>query len=263
MKILAIGDVVGSPGRHAVKQFVVKMKKKNEVDFVIANGENSAGGSGYTEKTAMELLSSGVDVITSGDHVFKKKDILSYITKEDKLLRPANYPDGVPGCGYVILPLNDNQKIAVVNILGRVFLKPLLCPFKTMETLLKEISRVTPNIIVDFHAEATSEKIAMGWFLDGKVSAVVGTHTHVQTSDEIILPKGTAYITDLGMTGPIDSVLGRDVSNVLEHFLTGMPAKFHIAKDNIQLQGVIIDIDEKTGKAKSIKRIKLRLDEAS
>jgi len=263
MKILAIGDVVGKPGRQAVKQFVGKMKKKNEVDFVIANGENSAGGSGYTDKTAMELLASNVDVITSGDHVFKKKDILSYIDKEDRLLRPANYPIGIPGCGYIILPFGNDVKVAVVNILGRVFLKPLRCPFKTMEALLDEISKVTPNIIVDFHAEATSEKIAMGWFLDGKVSAVVGTHTHVQTSDEIILPKGTAYITDLGMTGPIDSVLGRDISNVLEHFLTGMPAKFNVAKDNIQLQGVIIDIDEKTGKAKSIKRIKLKLDEAS
>lgn len=263
MKILAIGDVVGKPGRQAVKQFVGKMKKKNEVDFVIANGENSAGGSGYTEKTAVELFSAGVDVITSGDHVFKKKDILGYITKENKLLRPANYPEGVPGYGYIILPLNDNLKIAVVNILGRVFLKPLRCPFKIMDTLLEKISQATPNIIVDFHAEATSEKIAMGWFLDGKVSAVVGTHTHVQTADEIILPKGTAYITDLGMTGPIDSVLGREVKNVLEHFLTGMPAKFPMAKGNIQLQGVIVDIDEKTGKAKSIKRIKLKLDEAS
>ncbi|MDP8261187.1 MAG: TIGR00282 family metallophosphoesterase, partial [Candidatus Kappaea frigidicola] len=182
MKILAIGDVVGKPGRQAVKQFVGKMKKKNEVDFVIANGENSAGGSGYTDKTAMELLASNVDVITSGDHVFKKKDILSYIDKEDRLLRPANYPIGIPGCGYIILPFGNDVKVAVVNILGRVFLKPLRCPFKTMEALLDEISKVTPNIIVDFHAEATSEKIAMGWFLDGKVSAVVGTHTHVQTS---------------------------------------------------------------------------------
>jgi hypothetical protein len=263
MKILAIGDVVGKPGRQAVKHFVGKMKKKKEVDFVIANGENSAGGSGYTDKTADELFDAGVDVITSGDHVFKKKDILSYITKENKLLRPANFPDGVPGCGYIVLPFGDEDKIAVVNILGRVFLKPLKCPFKTMESLLKDIREITPNIIVDFHAEATSEKIAMGWFLDGKISALVGTHTHVQTADEIILPKGTAFITDLGMTGPINSVLGRDIDKVLEHFLTGMPAKFSMAKDNIQLQGVIIDLDEKTGKSRDIKRIKLKLDEAS
>jgi hypothetical protein len=262
MKILAIGDVVGKPGRLAVKKFVGRMKK-DKVDFVIANGENCAGGSGYTESTVKELFSYGVDVITSGDHVFKKKEVLDVITKENRLLRPANYPEGVPGCGYIILPVKNDVQIAVINILGRVFLKPMNCPFKIIESIVNKVKKLTPNIIVDFHAEATSEKIAMGWFLDGKISALFGTHTHVQTADERILPKETAYITDIGMTGPIDSVLGRDINKVLDHFLTNMPAKFDMAKENIQLQGVLVDIDENTGKAKDIKRIKLKLDEAS
>jgi hypothetical protein len=262
MKILAIGDIVGKPGRLAIKKFVGKIKK-TQVDFVIANGENCAGGSGYTENTVKELFSYGVDVITSGDHVFKKKEVLDVITKENRLLRPANYPEGVPGCGYITLPVKGDVQIAVINILGRVFLKPINCPFRTIESIISQVKKITPNIIVDFHAEATSEKIAMGWFLDGKISALLGTHTHVQTADERILPKKTAYITDIGMTGPIDSVLGRDINKVLDHFLTNMPAKFDMAKENVQLQGVLVEIDEKTGQAQDIKRIKLKLDEAS
>ncbi len=257
MKILAVGDIVGKPGRKAVKFWRARLKDKEKIDFVIANGENSAGGSGFTPKVVDELLSFGIDVITSGDHVFKKRDVLEIINKEDRLLRPANYPDGALGHGYVVLDLDNGFKVAVVNLVGRVFMKALDCPFKTAGALIEKIKKETPIIIVDFHAEATSEKIAMGWFLDGKVSAVLGTHTHVQTADERLLPQGTAYISDLGMTGPIDSVLGRKVDNVLEHFLNGMPGRFEIAEENLQLQGVILDIDESSGRARGIKRVKL------
>lgn len=262
MRILAIGDIVGRPGREAASSFIPKLKRKENLDLVIANGENAAGGSGLTPRIVKELLSSGIDVITSGDHIWKKRDIFEIIDKEYRLLRPANYPDNVAGCGYVVLSLKNNVKIAVINLVGRVFMRALECPFKTAKKFVDQIKKETPIIIIDFHAEATSEKIAMGWFLDGEVSCVLGTHTHVQTADEQILPLGTAYITDLGMTGPMDSVLGRSVERVLEYFLTGMPAKFEMAKENIQLQGVIVDIDEKSGRAQAIKRIKLKLNNA-
>lgn len=261
MKVLAVGDIVGRPGREAIKSLLPKLKAKENLDFVIANGENAAGGSGLTPKIVEELLSLGIDVITSGDHIWKKKEILEIINKEDRLLRPANYPDGVFGQGYVVLDLENNIKVAVINIVGRVFMNALECPFKTAKSLVDKIKNETPIIIVDFHAEATSEKIAMGWFLDGEVSCVLGTHTHVQTSDEHILTKGTAYITDIGMTGSLHSVLGRSIEKVLERFLTGTPAKFEMAKDDIQLQGIVLDIDEKSGKVRTIKRIKLKLDE--
>lgn len=261
MKILVAGDIVGRPGRQAISFFVPKLRKDEDLDLVIANGENAAGGSGLTPKIVKELLSSGIDVITSGDHIWKKKEVIEIIPKEDRLLRPANYPDNVPGKGYVILNLKDDIKVAVINLVGRVFMSALECPFKTVKKLLDKIKEETPIVIIDFHAEATSEKVAMGWFLDGQVSCVLGTHTHIQTSDERILPKGTAYITDLGMTGSIDSVLGRRPEQVLEHFLTGMPAKFEMAKENVQLQGVIVDIDENSGKTRAIKRVKLKLDE--
>jgi len=261
MKVLVIGDIVGSPGRTAAGYFVPKLKKEKNIDLVIANGENAAGGSGLTPRIVEELLTSGINVITSGDHIWKKREILEIIDTEERLLRPANYPEGAPGKGYVILNTKDNIKVAVINIIGRIFMKPLESPFYTVQSLLNEIKKETSIIIVDFHAEATSEKIALGWFLDGKVSLVVGTHTHIQTADERILPEGTAYITDIGMTGAVDSVLGRRVDRVLEHFLTGMPARFGMAKENVQLQGVIVDIDENSGKACAIERIKLRLDE--
>ncbi len=261
MKIIVIGDIVGRPGREAVSFFIPRLREKENLDLVIANGENAAGGSGLTPKIVKELLSSGIDVITSGDHIWKKKEVIEIIPKENRLLRPANYPDNVPGKGHVILSLKDSIKVAVINLMGRVFMKPLECPFKTVKELLDKIKEETPIVIIDFHAEATSEKVAMGWFLDGQVSCVLGTHTHIQTSDERVLPKGAAYITDLGMTGSIDSVLGRRPEQVLEHFLTGMPAKFEMAKENVQLQGVIVDIDENSGKARTIKRVKLKLDE--
>ena len=261
MKILVAGDIVGRLGRQAISFFVPKLRKDENLDLVIANGENAAGGSGLTPKIVKELLSSDIDVITSGDHIWKKKEVIEIIPKENRLLRPANYPDNVPGKGYVILSLKNSIKVAVINLIGRVFMKPLECPFKTVKELLDKIKEETSIVIIDLHAEATSEKVAMGWFLDGQVSCILGTHTHIQTSDERILPKGTAYITDLGMTGPIDSVLGRRPEQVLEHFLTGMPAKFEMAKENVQLQGVIVDIDENSGKARTIKRVKLKLDE--
>lgn len=262
MKVLTVGDIVGRPGRDAVSRFIPKFKKKKSIDFVIANGENAAGGSGLTPKIVKEILSSGVDVITSGDHIWKRKEIEEIIDKESRLLRPANYPEGILGCGWIIMDLKSGLKVGVINLMGRVFMKPLRCPFKEAEKLILEVKKETSIIIIDFHAEATSEKIALSWFLDGDVSGIVGTHTHVQTADERILPKGTAYISDLGMTGSIDSVLGRDKEKVLEHFLTGMPMRFGMAKNDVQLQGVIIEIDEKSGKALSIERIKLKLEDA-
>jgi hypothetical protein len=258
MKILAIGDIVGRPGRKAIASLVPDLRKKEKLDFVIANGENAAGGSGLTPRVTEEILSSGIDVITSGDHIWRKKEIIPVIESEQRLIRPANYPKSVPGRGYTVIKTENNIKVAVVNLIGRVFMQALESPFSTVDSLLDEIKKRTPLIIVDMHAEATSEKIAMGWFLDSRVTAVVGTHTHVQTADERILPAGTAYITDLGMTGPIDSVLGRNVDRVLEHFITGMPAHFDMAKENVQLQGVIIEIDDDSLQAKGIKRIKLK-----
>jgi 2',3'-cyclic-nucleotide 2'-phosphodiesterase len=261
MKILVIGDIVGRPGRKAVKFFVPNLIKEKKLDLVIANGENAAGGSGLTPAITDEILSCGIDVITSGDHIWKKKEIADYIDKEDRLLRPANYPEGVPGEGCTILNIKDNIKVAVINIIGTVFMKPLESPFKIINQILEKMEKEISLVIVDFHAEATSEKIAMGWFLDGRVSCVFGTHTHIQTADERILPKKTAYITDLGMTGAVDSVLGRKTERVLEHFLTGMPARFEMADKNVQLQGAIVDIDQETGRAKSIERINLRLED--
>lgn len=255
MKILIIGDIVGEPGRNMIREFIPSLKKEKEVDFIIANGENSAGGSGITSKITQELLAYGVDVITTGDHIWKRKEVLQIIDQEAGLLRPANYPEGVPGKGSVVITTINNIKIGVINLIGRVFMKPLECPFRIAEQLVEKISKSTKNIIVDLHAEATSEKIALGYFLDGKVSAVIGTHTHVQTADEKILPKGTAYITDIGMTGSANSVLGREVEPVIKRFLTGLPVHFDIAEENPILSGVILEINPKTGQAIKIQRI--------
>jgi len=258
LNILIIGDIVGRPGRMAVRELVPQLKEKEKLHFCIANAENAAGGSGITAKIADELLACGLDVLTSGDHIWKQKDIVDYINNPTALLRPANYPPEAAGNGYGIFPIKINQdiKIAVINLQGRVFMQPNSdCPFHAVNNILANISKQTGIIIVDLHCEATSEKVAMGWHLDGQVSCLFGSHTHIQTADETILPQGTGYITDVGMCGPYDSVIGRRTDRVLSAFITGMPAPFDVAKNDIRLSGIIVTIDSKTGKAIRIKRI--------
>jgi metallophosphoesterase (TIGR00282 family) len=261
MNILFIGDIVGSPGREAMKQLLPELKKDYNLDFVIANAENAAGGSGITPRVAEELFGLGVNVLTSGDHIWKRREAFELINNEERILRPANFPAGAPGRGWGLFKAKDNFKVGVINVNGRVFMEALECPFRVSRQLQEDLSKETKIIVVDIHAEATSEKIALGWYLDGKVSAVLGTHTHIQTADERILPGGTAYITDVGMTGPMDSVIGRRIEDVLERFLTAVPTRFEVAKDNIQLHGAVLDIDEQTGKASSIVRIQRRLQD--
>ena len=259
MNILFIGDIVGNPGREAVKALLPGLKKELNLDFVIANAENAAGGSGITPRVAQELFNSGIEVLTSGDHIWKRSEVLDIIDKDGRVLRPANFPEGAPGRGAGVFKTQNGFKVAVVNVQGRVFMEALECPFKASRRLIEELSKEAKVIIVDIHAEATSEKVALGWYLDGLASAVLGTHTHIQTADERILPSGCAYITDVGMVGPMDSVIGRRVEDVLSRFITAVPTRFEVAKDNIQLHGVVLDIDEETGKARSIARIQRKL----
>lgn len=253
IRVLFLGDVVGKPGRKAVERFI----KTVNADFKIINGENLAGGIGITPSVAVEMLSCGIDIITTGNHIWKKKEIVSFLMEEQRVLRPLNYPEGTPGFGYRVMHKNG-KTLCVANIEGRIFMNPLLCPFRAMEGLLGQIESRIP-IIVDFHAEATSEKVAMGWFLDGKVAAVLGTHTHIQTADEKILPNGTGYITDAGMVGPADSVIGMDKVAVLERFITQMPQKFEVGKNDIEIQGVIVTIDSDSKKCIKIERIKEKI----
>jgi hypothetical protein len=260
MKILFIGDIVGTPGREAVKKLLPKLKEEYQLDFVVANAENAAGGSGITSKVAQDLFSGGVDVLTSGDHIWKKREIFELINQEERILRPVNFPEGAPGKGFAIFKTKGGKKIGVINVNGRVFMEALESPFKTALKAQEVLSSETKIIIVDIHAEATSEKVALGWYLDGKVSAILGTHTHVQTADEKILPQGSAYITDVGMTGPLRSVIGRRIEDVLERFLTALPVKFEVAEEDVQLQGAVVDIDERSGKATSITRIQRGID---
>ncbi|MCG9968167.1 TIGR00282 family metallophosphoesterase [Pelotomaculum terephthalicicum JT] len=255
MRLLMIGDVVGRPGRNAVQVTLKELKHEHELDMVIANGENAAGGNGITRETAQELFAAGVDILTMGNHVWNKKEALNYIAHEKRIVRPANYPPGSPGTGADIYETKGKVKVAVINLSGRAFMQPLDCPFRKADEMLKFLSEKARVVVVDFHAEATSEKIAMGWYLAGRVSAVCGTHTHVQTADERILPGGTAYITDLGMTGPCDSVIGAKKEIVIKRFITQLPLKFEVATGLFQFNGVIIDIDEITGEAVSISRI--------
>lgn len=259
MNILFIGDIVGSPGREAIKKLLPELKKEYALQFIIANAENAAGGSGITHKVSEELFNVGVNALTSGDHIWKKREIFDFINQEERILRPVNFPIGAPGRGSSIFETKEGIKIGVINVNGRVFMQALECPFRRSIDAVEELSKETKTIIVDIHAEATSEKVALGWYLDGKVSAVLGTHTHIQTADERILPQGTAYITDVGMTGPYDSVIGRRVEDVLERFLTSVPVRFEVASDNVQLHGVFLDIDDVTGKARSIVRIQKKL----
>ncbi|MCU0651399.1 MAG: TIGR00282 family metallophosphoesterase [Candidatus Omnitrophica bacterium] len=259
MNILFIGDIVGSPGREAINKLLPGLKKEYKLDFVIANAENAAAGSGITSRVADELFDSGIDVLTSGDHIWKKREIFEFINQDERILRPLNFPAGAPGRGAKVFKTQSGSKLAVMNLQGRVFMEALECPFKTAAAEVEKLAQETKIIIIDMHAEATSEKVALGWYLDGKVSAIFGTHTHIQTADEKILPAGTAFIADVGMTGPYDSVIGRRVEDVLERFITCVPVKFEVADSNIQLHGAVVDIDEKTGKANSIVRIQKKL----
>lgn len=263
MRILFIGDIVGKPGRQAIRGVLEEVIADQRIEFTIANGENAAGGMGITPLIAIEILDQGVDVLTSGNHIWAKKEIVPFLDEESRLLRPANYPPQVPGRGSGVFQLRDGQKIGVLNLEGRVFMKHLDCPFRVGEKEIEILRKETNIIVVDFHAEATSEKMAMGWFLDGKVSAVLGTHTHVQTSDERILDGGTAYITDVGMTGPLDSVIGIRKQVALERLLTQIPWKFDVATEEIEFQGVVVEIDRETGKAKDIQKIRVPLNERS
>lgn len=256
MKILIVGDIVGSPGRRIFKQVVKRLREENTVHAVVANAENAAAGSGITADIAAELFDAGADLLTLGDHAWNQKGIEAFIAGERRLLRPANFPEGCPGNGWATMQTAVGP-LTVINLLGRVFMPPMDCPFHCVETLLKRIP-AGPPIVVDFHAEATSEKIAMGWFLDGRVAAVVGSHTHVQTSDEQLLPKGTAYLTDLGMTGPSESVIGREVAPVLRKFVTGMPARFEVAKGPAVLEGALLELDRVSGRALAIARLRER-----
>jgi metallophosphoesterase (TIGR00282 family) len=262
MKILFIGDIVGSPGRMAVRELLPALISKKKIDFVIANCENVAAGFGVTQKVVEELFGYKIDVLTSGNHIWNKREVLDFIGDYEKLLRPANYPSSAPGSGMVLVPAKTGEYIGILNLAGRVFMHPSDCPFVTAKNKIAELREKTKIIIVDMHAEATSEKRAMGWYLDGEVSAVVGTHTHVQTADEEILPQGTAYISDAGMTGPFDSVIGINKEVIIERFLTQMPNKFDLAKDDIRMQGVIVDIDSESGKANSINRISVKLKDS-
>ncbi len=255
MRLLMIGDIVGRSGRRAIKVNLRELKREFDLDLVIANGENAAGGNGITKDVAQELFSAGVDVLTMGNHVWNIKEAHEYIDRETRIIRPANYPPGTPGIGSNVFETRRGVKVAVVNLAGRVFLQPLDCPFRKIDEILIRIKEMAQVIVIDFHAEATSEKIAMGWYLAGKVSALVGTHTHVQTADERVLPGGTAYITDLGMTGPLNSVIGVKKEIVIEKFRTQLPQRFEVAPGPFQLNAVVIDIDDYTGEANSIQRI--------
>ena len=246
-----VGDVIGRPGRRAVRALLPGLRQEYAIDLIIANGENAAGGIGITTKTADELFESDVDVITSGNHIWAQREIIPTLDSSPAILRPLNYPQGVPGHGYFI-----KGEAMVVNLIGRTFIGNFDCPFLAIDQLLEDLAdRKPPVIIVDFHAEATSEKVAMGWYLDGRVSAVLGTHTHVGTIDARLLPKGTAHITDVGMTGPLDSVIGDDINAVLTRFLTQLPYRISVGKGNVILNSVLVEVEETTGRARHIERI--------
>lgn len=260
MRILFIGDIVGSPGRRIVHERLADILSQRKIDLCIANGENSASGFGITPRLAEELFASGIEVLTGGNHIWDRKEIIEFFPHEPRLLRPANFPNGLPGSGLYMGSTKAGKSYAVLNLQGRTFMAALDDPFRTAERELAKIPRDTKVIFVDIHAEATSEKQAMGWYLDGKVSAVVGTHTHVPTADFRVLPGGTAYITDVGMTGPHDSVIGMEKEGVLQRFLDALPARFVVAERDVQMNTVLIDVDETSGKARSIERLSFRLD---
>jgi metallophosphoesterase (TIGR00282 family) len=255
LTVLFLGDIVGEPGRNAVIGRLPELKEKHALDFVIVNGENAAGGRGITGKITIDLLRAGVSVITTGDHIWDQKDILSFLDLEPRLLRPLNYPDGAPGHGSIILE-TAKGKIGVISVQARTFMQPILeNPFRSVETVVTRMREETANIIVDIHGETTSEKIAMGRFLDGKVSAVIGTHTHVQTADEQIFPGGTAFMCDAGMCGPVNSILGRAIEPIMNRFISNLPASFPVAGGEVRLRGALLEIDESTGRALRVTRV--------
>ena len=260
MKILFIGDIVGSPGRKIVHDRLADIITQRSIDLCIANGENSASGFGITPRLAEEIFAAGAEVITGGNHIWDRKEILDFFPHEPRLIRPANFPVGSPGKGHFVGQTKNGIAYAVMNLQGRTFMAPLEDPFRTAERELAALSPAVKVIVVDMHAEATSEKQAMGWHLDGKVSAVLGTHTHVATADNRVLPGGTAYITDVGMTGPHDSVIGMEKKPIVQRFLDALPAKFAVAEGDVQMNSVEIDVDEATGRARSIDRVNFRLD---
>lgn len=255
MKILFLGDVVGKPGRRALAERLTALRRECGADLTIVNGENAAGGRGITPAIADEMLELGVDVITSGNHIWAQQSIVAYLATETRLLRPDNYPPGAPGSGVYIGHTRADQPFAVINLQGRVFMPDIDCPFQAVDAAIEEIGERAKVIFLDMHAEATSEKLSMGWYCDGRVTAVVGTHTHVPTADSRILPGGTAYCTDVGMTGPYDSVIGTRPDLALERFLTARPVRFQVASSNLRLAGVIVDADLETGRAKTIRQV--------
>lgn len=257
VKLLFIGDIIGKPGRQALSRELHRLVDRHNVDLVIANGENAAGGFGLTEETARDLFKQGVHLLTSGNHIWDKKEQVPLIMADPRIIRPANYPAGALGNGSAVLTTPGGVKVGVLNLEGRVYMKNLECPFRVADREIERLKQETSIIFVDFHAEATSEKAALGWYLDGRVSAVVGTHTHVQTADECILTQGTAFLTDAGMTGAFDSVIGMGKEETISRFLTQLPTKFEVAKKDIRLNGVVIGVDEQTGKALSIERINI------
>lgn len=256
IKILFIGDIVGRPARDYLKELIPSLRKELGLDFIIANGENAAGGSSVTPDTAKDIFNSGINVVTTGDHIFKKKESREALAKWD-IIRPLNYGELAAGRGYIIKEVRG-VKIAVINLLGRVFMQPVDCPFKAVRKILEDVRKEAKVIFVDMHAEATSEKLAMGYFLSGKVSAVAGTHTHIPTADERVIDGFTAYITDAGMTGSFDSVLGREKHQIIERFVTNMPNRFNLAQGDVRMQGVCVEVDEATGRALSIKRVEYK-----
>ncbi len=256
MNILMVGDVFGEPGRAALARLLPRLRQEHAIDLAVVNVENAAAGFGVTPSMAKQFLEQGADVMTSGNHIWDKKEIVEYITRENLLLRPANFPSGTPGSGYITVKAGPHR-VAVLNMMGRVFMTPIDCPFRKADEIVPELRKETPIILVDFHCEATSESQAMGWYLDGRVSAVVGTHRHVQKADERVLPQGTAYITDLGMTGPTEGVIGVNRDLIIQRFLSQMPVRFEPATGPAALHGVVIVVDPDTGRASDIRRLRI------
>jgi 2',3'-cyclic-nucleotide 2'-phosphodiesterase len=259
MRVLFLGDVVGRPGRRALATVLPRLRRESAIDFVIANGENASNGKGINPRGAEELRDAGVDVLTSGNHIWQSRDIIPYLRENGRLLRPLNFAPNVPGVGWTVRAGKGSVPVGVINLIGRTFMGPAGCPFWAVEEVLPAVRQETPVIVVDMHGEATSEKVGMGWFLDGRVSAVFGSHTHVQTADETILPGGTAYLTDAGMCGPEHSVLGMRVDQVLHRFRSQMPVRFDVADGPVLVQGALIDVDEQTGHATAVSRVRERV----
>lgn len=260
LNILFAGDVVGEPGRDAIQKLIPILREKHQIHCCVVNGENSAGGAGVTLKTFQDIRAGGADVVTSGDHIWDNKEVLTFISNEPRLLRPANFPSKAQGVGSAIVESTLGLKVGVINLMGRTYMKNLDCPFLAADREVEKIRKETPVIFVDMHAETTSEKIAIGRYLDGRVSAVIGTHTHVQTADEQIFPYGTAFLCDAGMTGPHESILGREIEPIVQRFLTHMPQKFPVARNDIRLNGAVIRVNPSNGKAVSIERISVRME---